>query len=369
MTNKFIAEMISRITPVDLSWLREAETRQLTLTKPPQSLGRLEEIACRLCAIQESIKPTASPCRIIVFAADHGVCEEGVSAYPGDVTRQMVENFLAGGAAINAIARVTGARLTVVNIGIDCEIDPAADSAKLSNVADATGVTFINAPIDRGTMNFVRSPAMTEEQLAVSIKTGFDVAKEAAREGIKLIGLGEMGIGNTTAASAITAALTGIAVEKVTGRGTGVDDKTYARKITTIKKALERNQPDSNKPLDVLRKVGGFEIAGLCGLCLGAASLRIAIIADGFITTSAAAIAARLCPALTDYLFVAHLSAEPGHQALLELLSLKPLLDLNLRLGEGTGAALAFGIMKAAAATFNEMATFASAGVANRMQS
>lgn len=329
--------------PVDRAWLDRAKEHQRHLTKPPGSLGRLEELAARLCAIQETLRPQAAPRRIVVFAADHGVAEEGVSPYPREVTAQMVANFRKGGAAINALARQAGADLRVVDAG----------------VVGGEGVRD-------GTANFVRGPAMTEDDLRAALALGLAAAEEAARDGVLIVGLGEMGIGNTTAASAVTAALTGWPPARVTGRGTGADDATLARKVAVVERALAVNAPRADDPLDVLRKVGGLEIAALAGFCLGAAAARRAVVTDGFIATAAAFAALRLAPALGDYLFAAHRSTEPGHAALLEAAGLRPLLDLELRLGEGTGAALAMNLLSAAAAAHVEMATFDAAGVSDR---
>ncbi len=355
-----LTDTLKGIAPIDHDWIARAEARQLQLTKPPGSLGRLEEIACRLCAIQETLQPREARRRIVVFAADHGVAAEGVSAYPQEVTAQMVANFCAGGAAINALARVAGADLLVIDIGVrgntQNEIVSAGEGA----------VNFRSQRVRAGTRNIAREAAMTETEMLAALKAGIESASEAARAGVSLIGLGDMGIGNTTAASAVTAALTGMLPAQVTGRGTGADDATFARKIKMVEQALALNQPQADDALDVLRKVGGLEIAALCGLCLGSAAARIAIITDGFIATSGAALAVRLCPPVADYIFAAHLSPEPGHAALLGLIGKRPILDLNMRLGEGTGAALAMNIIGAAVAAFTEMATFDSAGVSDK---
>src|SRR6266851_1468472 len=355
-----LTDTLNRIAPIEHEWIARAEARQLQLTKPPGSLGRLEEIASRLCAIQQSLEPRATRRRIVVFAADHGVAAEGVSAYPQEVTAQMVANFCAGGAAINALARVAGADLLVIDIGVrgNTQNDIVDDGGGRAN--------FRSQRVRAGTRNIARETAMTETEMHAALKVGIESASEAARAGVTLIGLGDMGIGNTTAASAVTAALTGMLPADVTGRGAGADDATFARKIKMVEQALALNQPQAADGLDVLRKVGGLEIAGLCGLCLGAAAARIGIVTDGFIATSGAALAVRLCPAVTDYIFAAHLSPEPGHCALIGLIGKRPILDLNMRLGEGTGAALAMNIIGAAIAAFTEMATFDSAGVSDK---
>ncbi len=357
-----LTDTLKRVAPIDHEWIARAEARQLQLTKPPGSLGRLEEIACRLCAIQQTLEPRAARRRIVVFAADHGVAAEGVSAYPQEVTAQMVANFCAGGAAINALARVAGADLIVIDIGV-------RGNTQNQIVSAGEGcVNFISQRVRAGTRNMAREAAMTETEMHAALRVGIESASEAARAGVTLLGLGDMGIGNTTAASAVTAVLTRMPPAQVTGRGTGADDTTFARKIKIIDQALALNHPQAADALDVLRKVGGLELAGLCGLCLGAAAARIAIITDGFIATSGAALAVRLCPAIADYIFAAHLSPEPGHRALLDLIGKRPILDLDMRLGEGTGAALAMNIIVAAVAAFTEMATFDSAGVSDKSE-
>lgn len=347
-----ILAQLPPIRPVDREWIAKAEARQLSLTKPPGSLGRLEEVANRVVAIQETLTPTAAVAQIVVFAGDHGVTTEGVAPYPSAVTAQMVANFLAGGAAVNAMAAVANAGVIVVDIGVASDAPPP------------TGVH--GRRISRGTRNMVREPAMTTEDMLEAISVGIDQGLRATAAGAEMIGLGEMGIGNSTVASAITAALTGLPPAAVTGRGTGASDAMLVRKIAVIERALQQRQPVAHDGLDVLAKVGGLEIAGLVGLVLAGAATRRIIVTDGFIATAAAAIAVRLSPAVGDYLFAAHRSIEPGHAALLELIGHEPLLDLRMRLGEGTGATLAFGIIRAAVAAFTRMATFASAGVSDR---
>jgi len=347
-----IKETCDRIKPVAESWLTAACERQLQLTKPPHSLGRLETIANRLAAIQQTVTPRIDGKRIYVVAADHGVTREGVSAYPREVTAQMVDNFLRGGAAINVLARNGGIDVKVVDAGVDADL------------SDRSGL--LHRKIMRGTANFAVGPAMTREQAEHCVSSGIELALAAAREGIDLIGIGEMGIGNTTAASAITATLTGAMPEIVTGRGTGVDDAHLALKAETIRKALQVNQPDKNDPIDVLAKVGGAEIGVMTGIVLGAAAERLTVVADGFISTSAAALAVGLCSHTRDYVFVGHRSSEPGHLALIEYIGEQPLLDLSMRLGEGTGAALAMHVIVAAARLLSEMATFGEAGVTDK---
>jgi nicotinate-nucleotide--dimethylbenzimidazole phosphoribosyltransferase len=280
------------------------------------------------------------------------VTEEGVSAYPKVVTRQMVLNFLSGGAAINVLCRHCGIDVAVVDIGVDGEC---------SNLPG-----LINRKVARGTRNMVREAAMSEGDLQSALRVGMDLAKKGEEQGRTLIGTGDMGIGNTTAASAITAALTGHPVAAVTGRGTGVDDSTLRHKIEVIERALSENRPRSSDPLEVLQKVGGLEIAGLTGLIVGAAARRIPVVIDGFISTAAAAVACGIEPRVKDFIFAGHRSSEPGHSLLLEFLGQKPLLDLEMRLGEGTGAALAMVMIEAAAKILNQMATFSSAGVSEK---
>jgi nicotinate-nucleotide--dimethylbenzimidazole phosphoribosyltransferase len=330
-------------------WRARAVARLNSLTKPLGSLGRLEEIAIRLVEIREEERPRFAKKVIFTLAADHGVTVEGVSAYPKAVTRQMVLNFLAGGAAINVLSRHGGIEVVVVDIGVEGDLGEAAG--------------LVHAKVGRGTRNMAREPAMNEAELHSALCVGIDLAALAEKQGHTLIGTGEMGIGNTTAASAITSVLTGRPVAQVTGRGTGLDEPGLRRKIEVIERALEVNQPDPSHPLDVLQKVGGLEIAGLTGLIVGAASRRIPVVIDGFISGAAAAIACALQPKVRQFLFAGHRSSEPGHAALLELIGETPLLDLQMRLGEGTGAALAMILIDAAAKLFDEMATFSSAGV------
>jgi nicotinate-nucleotide--dimethylbenzimidazole phosphoribosyltransferase len=344
--------MKTSVCPIDPRWIRLAEARQLELTKPPGSLGRLEEIANRCAAIFESLSFRLSRPRIVLFAADHGVCSEGVSPYPQAVTAQMVRNFLDGGAAINCLATACGIDLQVVDVGV------AAPLPLLPGL--------IARRIAPGTRNFCHEPAMTREQAEAALQIGFEMAEQAVAEGSNLLGFGEMGIGNSTSAAALTAVLTGCAPAEAVGRGTGADEACLARKVAAVERALATHAGRLTEPFAILSSVGGLEIAAMCGFCLGAASRRRSIVMDGFIATVAAAVAVRMEPHVRDYLFAAHLSSEPGHRRLLAHLDLCPLLDLDMRLGEGTGAALAMKIMEAAAAAFTGMATFASAGVSGR---
>lgn len=351
-------ELIERIEGVDQTWVGRAWERQNRLTKPPGSLGVLEEIACRIVGIQRTLSPRVDHKRIVVFAADHGVTEEGVSPYPSEVTAQMVGNFLRGGAAINAFARAAGAEVVVVDIGVKSPI-PKVEKNQLS-------IKFISKPIRCGTRNFAKEPALTGQETVDAILLGNEIAHEAAKDSVNLIGLGEMGIGNTTTAAAITAALTSYTSTSVTGRGTGADDSILAIKQAVVDRAVRLHRPTD--AFSVLQAFGGLEIAGLVGLCLGAASARIPVVIDGFIAAAAAALAARMCPTATEYMFAGHLSAEPGHSALLHLLDLHPVLNLRLRLGEGTGAVLAMNLIEAAVRGFVEMATFESAAVSDKQE-
>jgi nicotinate-nucleotide--dimethylbenzimidazole phosphoribosyltransferase len=349
---KLVEETIKEIRPVDPRWIDSASQRQLELTKPPGSLGRLEEVANRYAAIRESFALTANRPRIVLFAADHGVCAEGVSAYPQAVTAQMVLNFLRGGAAINALARAGGIELKVVDVGVAAPLPLSSD--------------LISRRAAPGTRNFCEEPAMTEVEMIAALETGIELACDSGMAGRDLLGFGEMGIGNTTAASAIAAALTGEPTEAVVGCGAGADDACMARKRSAIQRALALHANSLQDPLGILRCIGGLEIAAMCGFCLGATARRVPVVTDGFIATAAAALAVRLCPASSGYLFASHRSTEPGHAHFLAILEQEPLLDLGMRLGEGTGAALAIKLIQAAVAAFTQMATFATAGVSNK---
>jgi nicotinate-nucleotide--dimethylbenzimidazole phosphoribosyltransferase len=342
------------IPPLDWNAEAAARARQNMLTKPPGSLGRLEELSIQLAAITGQARPSMARKAVIVMAGDHGVAAEGVSAYPAEVTQQMVLNFLRGGAAINVLARHAGARVVVVDMGVAADIDVAGDAP------------FYARKIAYGTQNMMRGPAMTRAQAEATIAEGMDVVGVEIANGLDLLATGDMGIGNTTPSAAIVAALTGQPAARVTGRGTGVDDAGLARKIAVIERALAVNQPNPDDPVDVLAKVGGLEIGGLAGVIIGAASRRVPVVLDGFISGAAALVAGRLAPEVKPYLIAAHQSVEIGHRVIMEDLGLRPLLDLDLRLGEGTGAALAFHLIEAAARILNEMATFAEAGVSDK---
>ena len=347
-----VDDIISGIRPADAASMDAARLRQQRLTKPPGSLGRLEDLAVQVAGVLGSERPHIRGKALIIAAADHGVVAEGVSGYPQEVTAQMVQNFLAGGAAINAMASKAGVDLTIVDAGVSCLLP---DHPALRNVS-----------IARGTDNMARGPAMSRAQAEHCIQAGVALATEAADAGADLIGTGDMGIGNTTAAAAITSTITGASTGDVTGRGTGRDDEELIAKVAVVERALTINRPDASDGLDVLAKVGGFEIGVLAGVILGAARAKRVVVLDGFISGAAALIAHSICPTVRDYLVAGHVSAEPGHQAVLSHLALTPLLDLDMRLGEGTGAVLAMGLVESAVACLTEMATFDEAGVADR---
>jgi nicotinate-nucleotide--dimethylbenzimidazole phosphoribosyltransferase len=327
-----------------------ARERLDSLTKPRGSLGRLEELAARVVLITGDPMPRVEAPVIFTLAGDHGVASEGVSAYPQAVTAQMVENLARGGAAVNALARQAGARVVVADLGV------------AGPLADHPGI--VRCRVAAGTRNIAEGPAMTREEAVRAIVEGARLVADARPD---CVGTGEMGIGNTTAASALTAALTGADPAMVTGRGTGVTDEVWGRKVDVVRRALAVNRPDPADPLGVLAVVGGLEIAGLVGVVLAGVARRVPVVLDGFIATAAALVAARLAPAVPDYLVAAHRSAEPGHARLLEALGLAPYLELGMRLGEGTGAALGIGLVRAALACYREMATFKEAGVSERL--
>jgi nicotinate-nucleotide--dimethylbenzimidazole phosphoribosyltransferase len=343
-----LSRLLDAIAPASPAAEAPARRHLDALTKPPGSLGRLEDLAARLAALRGGAPRVEQPV-VFTFAADHGVVAEGVSAYPQVVTAQMVENFLRGGAAINVLARQAGARVVVADFGI------------AGPVAAPEGL--VRCPLGAGTANMARGPAMSVAQAVQGIEAGARLALAAIDEGADLLATGEMGIGNTTAASAITAAVTGAPVETVTGRGTGVDDATWRRKVATVRRALAVNAPDPADPLGVLARVGGFEIAGLAGVVLAGAARRVPVVLDGFISGAAGLVALGLALAAHAAVFASHRSAEPGHDVALRHMDLEPYLDLGLRLGEGTGAALFVHLARAAALIYGEMATFKSAGV------
>jgi nicotinate-nucleotide--dimethylbenzimidazole phosphoribosyltransferase len=360
-----LEETCRAIAPVDDEAARRMRQCLDDKTKPRGSLGVLEDLACRMAAIYRTEAPPLPRKAVVVMAADHGVAEEGVSAYPAEVTAQMVRNFAAGGAAINVLARQAEARVVVVDMGTRTSKEWGGRSEEKENTPHSSLLTPHSSlsSLGPGTANFTRGPAMSRETAVRGLEIGIGVAGELAAEGTGLLGIGDMGIANTTSASALTAVLCGEAVERVTGHGTGIDDAGRQRKIQAIERALAVNRPNPADPLDVLAKVGGFEIAGLAGVLLGAAARRLPVLLDGFITGAAALIAVHLCPAVRGYLIASHRSVEPGHQAILRELELRPLLDLDMRLGEGTGAVLAMYLVEASLRIVHEMATFTAAGV------
>ncbi|MBI5776586.1 MAG: nicotinate-nucleotide--dimethylbenzimidazole phosphoribosyltransferase [Nitrospirae bacterium] len=347
-----LKEIISRIQPPDRRLLAQAQARLDRLTKPLGSLGRLEELAAQYVMITGEMKPTIPRGVVFTFAADHGVAMEGVSAYPREVTPQMVLNFLRGGAGVNVLARHAGVDVRVVDIGV------AYDFGSVPGL--------ISKKIMPGTRNLLAEPAMSREQAERAVMVGIELATQAAEEGVGLIGTGDMGIGNTTASAAITSVMTGRPVSEVTGRGTGIDDTTHVRKVSVIERSLNLHRPDRADALDVLAKVGGLEIGGLAGLILGATAARVPVVLDGFIAGAAALVAVGLQPLCREYLIASHRSVERGHQAVLDHLGMKPLLDLDLRLGEGTGACLGMNMVFAAIRILTEMATFGEAGVSEK---
>ncbi len=350
--DEVLAATIAAIALLDEQAMRAAAERQAQLTKPRGALGRLEALSVQLTGITGNACPRFDRRTLVIAAASHGVAAEGDSAYPATVTAQMVANFLRGGAAINVLARNAGADLVVVDAGVD---PPLPQHSRLRS-----------AKLAPGTRNFQRERAMSHEHAQRIVGAGIALAHELAVGGVQLLGVGEMGIGNTTAAAAIVAAATGAAVEKVTGRGTQIDDAQLRHKQAVIRGALTRHRSDPHDGLDLLSAVGGYEIGLLAGCCLGAAARRIPIILDGYITAAAALIALRLAPEVQPYFIAAHRSAEPGHAVALRELGLEPLLDLDLRLGEGSGAALAMPLVVAAARILDEMATFREAAVDDR---
>lgn len=347
----FLEATYRKVYPQDSATRDQAHARLSQLTMPTWALGDLMDLAVDLAGMTRSMQPPVSRKEVVVMVGDHGVCAEGVSRYPAEVTTQMVYNFVNGGAGINALAGQAGAGVTVVDMGAADDLSDLAQRGKI-----------ISKKIAKGTRNMAVGPAMTRTHAVLAVEAGIEVANELASR-VDVFGTGDMGIGNTTPSTAIAAALTGKAVADLTGRGTGLDDAQLQAKIKVIERALETNKPDPKDGLDVLAKVGGFEIGGIAGLILGAAANRKPVVVDGFISTAGALIAYALEPFVRDYVICAHRSVEPGHASMQDKLQHKPLLDLNLRLGEGTGAALAMNVVEAAVAVLTEVATFEEAGV------
>jgi nicotinate-nucleotide--dimethylbenzimidazole phosphoribosyltransferase len=347
-----LEDLIAQIAPLDESAMVAARVRQDTLTKPQGSLGRLETLSIQLAGIFGQPLPEIRDKVIITMAGDHGVVAEGVSAYPQDVTPQMVLNFLRGGAAINVLARHVGARVVIVDMGVAADLKPHPD--------------LVDKKVAPGTDNIAAGPAMSRAQAVQAVMAGVEVVEAELARGLDILGVGDMGIGNTTPSAAIAAAISGASIVEIVGRGTGVDDAGLVRKVAAVQRALAVNQPDPTDALDVLTKVGGFEIGGMAGVMLAAAAHRRPVMVDGFISTAAAMIAVSLVPQIRSYLIAAHRSQERGHRIMLDWLDLDPLLDLDMRLGEGTGAALGISLAEAACKVLREMATFGEAGVSEK---
>lgn len=346
-----INKVISNIKPLDQDKIDNAQKHLDFLTKPQGSLGKLEEIAKQVVAIVNKDKPNVDKKVIFTLAGDHGVVDEGVSAFPQSVTHQMVHNFLNGGAAINVLARQAGADVIVADLGVKGDLE----------IKDSHG--FKCKKVNHGTNNFVSDKAMSKEDAIQSILRGIELVDEAVKNGADIVGIGEMGIGNTTPSSAITSVITGVSVEDVTGRGTGVDDSGLKNKIEVVSKAIDNHNPDKNCAIDVLSAVGGYEIGGMAGIIIGAAANGVPVVLDGFISGAAALLAYTLCNDSKYYMIPSHCSVEVGHMAIYKHIGLTPMFDFGLRLGEGTGAALAMNMVEASMRIYNEMATFASAGV------
>ncbi len=347
-----LEKVLKGIRPVDPAWRAKARKRLDDLAIPHNSLGYLLDLAEQLAAIKESMTPSVARKMVVTMAGDHGVVAEGVSAFPQEVTPQMVRNFVAGGAAINVLAGVAGAGVTVVDMGV---------AADLSDLVEQKQI--LGYKVAYGTLNMAVGPAMTREQAVQAVEAGIEIASSLIESGIELLGTGDMGIGNTTPSSAILAVFSGKSPRQVTGRGTGIGDIALENKIKVIEQSIAVNQPDASDALDALAKVGGFEIGGIAGLVLGAAYHRVPVVIDGLISSAGALVAKHLAPAAVDYMIAAHQSVEPGHRYMLEELGLKPVLNLNLRLGEGTGAALAMPIIETASRIIYKMLTFTDAGV------
>lgn len=353
-----LQQIIDGIHPVKAQALSRARERTARLVMPPRALGRLHEIGERLCGMQGTLQPKIARKAVLVMAGDHGVVAEGLSAFPQAVTGAMIQTFLAGGAGINAIARHVGAEVWVADMGVI----PDLDAASLKN-----GNRLLVRKIGRGTRNLARGPAMAQEEALKAVLTGFELASSLIKKGVDLLGTGDMGIGNTTPSAAIGVVLTGKSIEDMVGRGTGIDDQGLSRKREAIRRGIDVNRPDPRDGLDVLAKVGGFEIGGIAGIVLACAHHRRPVVVDGFISTAGALIAHSLCPAAADYMFAGHCSEEPGHRHMLDHLKLAPILNLGMRLGEGTGGALAMSVIEAAVKVMTEVMTFEEAGVPDKV--
>ncbi len=341
-----------KVMPVSSGHMEEAKARQDKLTKPAGSLGALEELSVKIAGIARNARPRLRNKVVCVFAADHGVAEEGVSAYPSEVTAQMVYNFLRGGAAINVLARHAAARVVVIDVGVASLLEPRPG--------------LIDRKIGPGTKNMAREKAMTRDEAVQALSVGASIVESEIANGLDILALGEMGIANTTSAAAIASVITGSPPSKVAGRGTGIDDERLFRKIGVIEKAIGLHEPDKTDAIDVLQKVGGFEIGAIAGAVIGAAARHIPVVIDGFISTAGALLAGVFCPTALHYVIASHTSRETGHGAMLSFMGIAPLFDFGMRLGEGTGACIAMGLADAACRLLDEMATFDEAGVAEK---
>jgi nicotinate-nucleotide--dimethylbenzimidazole phosphoribosyltransferase len=352
-----LSEIISGIEGADQTFLEKARERTSQLVMPLRALGELHSIGERLCGMTRTLTPSVKKKAFLVMAGDHGITASGVSAYPQDVTGEMVKTFLRGGAGINVLSRQLGASVLVMDVGIIPDIPPQ----------DSEEGRLIVTKVAKGTQDFTKGPAMTRAEAESTVLKGFEAAKGLFDRGVDVLGTGDMGIGNTSPSSAIGAVITGQPVEKMTGRGAGVDDEGLRRKSEIIKRGIEINDPKPDDPLDVLSKVGGFEIGAIAGAVLAGAFSKTPVVIDGFISGAGALIAHGLCPTVTDYLFAGHQSEEPGHKIILDHIGLAPILNLGMRLGEGTGAALAMHIIEAAARVIKEVLTFEQAGVSGQI--
>ncbi|MDK2936628.1 MAG: nicotinate-nucleotide--dimethylbenzimidazole phosphoribosyltransferase [Eubacteriaceae bacterium] len=350
-----LKEIIEQTEPADPAYQEAARSHIEKMAIPPWSLGQLLNLGQQLAGIQRTVHPNVDKKLIITMAGDHGVVAEGVSAFPQEVTPQMVNNFVKGGAGVNVLARASGAEVIVVDMGVAADLTELVEKGQV-----------IDCKIAMGTNNFHNKPAMTREQAIAAIEAGINLTiQKIEKEGFNLLATGDMGIGNTTPSAAILAIMAEYPVSSVTGRGTGIDNQTLLNKINVIREAINLHAPDKNDPIDVLSKVGGYEIAGIAGIILGAAYKKVPVLVDGFISTAGALIAKGLCPASLDYMIPSHQSQEPGHQMMWTALGLRPLLNLDFRLGEGTGAAVAMHLVESSARIMNELLTFEDAGVTN----
>ncbi len=355
--NEKLSSILQSIQPADLNWMEKAKEKTAQLVMPLRALGRLHDMAEQLCGIQRTLEPNIENKAFLVMAGDHGVVAEGVNPYPQEITGEMVRTILAGGAGINALAKCADAQVWVVDMGIIPDLEPATLQKQ---------DRFFVRKIQRGTANLAKGPAMTLEDAEKSILTGFELAENLFEQGVNILGTGDMGIGNTTPSAAVGAVITGNDVKDMVGRGAGADDERLYKKQKAVQNGIQVNQPDPKDGLDVLSKVGGFEIGGIAGCILASAFHQHPVIVDGFISTAGALIANTLCGSVRDYLFSGHCSEEQGHRAMLKFLKLDPILDLNMRLGEGTGAALAMGILDGAVQVFKDVLTFEQAGVTEK---